>query len=144
MTASRSAYSRSKGWRYEKEDTYWAGQEVPWGVRLFSRPDTCASSHLGYIYPMFLQKENDNTKKKKKVSEFTRETDLINVLLLIAEPYILMRNVCAHNSFDNTGMSTQDKKSKLRFIRFLIRYLSYFHVNRKNRGGISLSLSITN
>ena len=92
---------------------------------------------------MFLQKENDNT-KKKKVSEFTRETDLINVLLLIAEPYILMRNVCAHNSFDNTGMSTQDKKSKLRFIRFLIRYLSYFHVNRKNRGGISLSLSITN
>ena len=88
---------------------------------------------------MFLQKENDNT-KKKKVSEFTRETNLINVLLLIGEPYILMRNVCAHNSFDKIGTSTQDKKSELGFMCFLICYLSHFHVNCINRGGILLLL----
>ena len=87
---------------------------------------------------MFLQKENDNP--KKNVSEFTRETNLINVLLLIAEPYILMRNVCAHNSFDKIGTSTQDKKSELGFMCFLICYLSHFHVNSINRGGILLLL----
>lgn len=115
------------------------------GVSDFSADPILVQPHTLVTYtPCSSKKKMTIQKKKKKVSEFTRETDLINVLLLIAEPYILMRNVCAHNSFDNTGMSTQDKKSKLRFIRFLIRYLSYFHVNRKNRGGISLSLSITN